>query len=1100
MSLPKFGVQRPVPVNILMWVLIVAGLYAAGTMTREFFPDSTPGSCTITLVYPGATPVEVEETLARKCEDAIAGLEDIERVTTTVSENGGGMVVEFRDGVDVLEATREVEREIDALQDLPDEAEEIIVSAFDPVLPLIMINVFGEAPEEEMKRVARSIRDDLRSMPDMGNIAISGLRDYEIRIDCSQASLIEHGLALPVVSDAVTRWMADVPGGTVRTELGNINVRLMGAEERTGEIRDIVVAADADGRMITVGDVATVSEFYVDEDFATRFATRDAGGPSVGLTVYKTGDQDAVSMARMVRAYVSGRLAAAGLAGGEYEPELGDRFLGLINGMRSAGAESSGRTPPEPLMTPRRRAYELGLNAAVPIPPGSRIAANSDLARFIEGRLELLVRNARAGAILVVGTLLLFLNWRTAFWVGVGLSTALCGTLIFMQITGTTLNLLTMFGLIVVLGLLVDDAIVVAENIQARHDRGEPALSAAVTGTEQVFWPVVATILTSIVAFMPLTFIKGQIGDLMGALPWVVACALVMSLIESVLILPSHMGHSLVQRDRREPGPVGRFLMGFEKARDRVIFDIIVPAYARLLALVLHFRYVSFATATAALIISLGLVAGGRPQFEFLPSSDSETIIINIRMPVGSAMQTTADVVQRFESVARAQLETTSVGTLIGVQANIEDASGVTTAGTGTHLAQIFVELLPTESRERESQSVIQSIREGVGMVAGVERIEYKEIQGGPSGKDITVEVSSKNDDSRLAVADEIRALLESIDGVYDVADDETRGQREVRMHLDKSAAALGLTASGVARQVRGALFGLEAHVFAEREEDIKVRVRLDEASRRSLHAIENLWVMTPKGEAVPLREVATLDETDSYKAIRRVDRRRTTSVSADTAPDVSPETVVPAMAEDLATLRTRFPDVRIEFAGRQREMRKAFESMPVGFALAVALIYVILAWLFSSYFQPLAVMLAIPFGLIGVVWGHVILGFNLTIMSMIGFVALSGIVVNDSLILVEFYNARRRAGEPLLPALIEAGRQRLRPIMLTTITTVLGLTPLMLEQSFQAKFLIPMAIAIAFGLISATALILLVLPCIIVIFDDIRRAGVWLWRGRIEE
>jgi multidrug efflux pump subunit AcrB len=650
--------------------------------------------------------------------------------------------------------------------------------------------------------------------------------------------------------------------------------------------------------------------------------------------------------------------------------------------------------------------------------------------------------------VLVILTLLFFLNWRTAFWVTVGLLTALCGTLFIMYAVGVTLNLLTMFGLIVVIGLLVDDAIVVAENIQARHDRHESALEAAVRGTEEVFWPVVATIMTSIVAFLPLAFIKGQIGDLLGALPWVVTCALLMSLIEAILILPAHMGHSLVHRDRlRAAGHVG--LLGrFEARRDRLVMHGVVPAFGRLLEKMLLHRYVS-----------------------------------------------------RLEAAAGKQPETKTVSTMIGMQASVDDTSGVTAAGFGTHFGQLFVELEAVEKREdagqRDSAGVIAAIRAEVGELIEAESLGFTEIQGGPGGKDITVEVTGTDEARVDAVVIELKRMLGELEGVYDIADDNSDGQREVQISLKPGAAALGFSVADVARQVRGALFGLEAHVFSEREEDIDVRVRLDEASRESLHTIENLWLIGPMAQRVPLSEIASLSEGTSFNSIRRVDRRRAISVTADTAPGISPETIVAELTPAFRGLRRANPGIGIELSGRQRELGKAFGSLPLGFLAAMILIYVILAWLFGSYAQPFAVMLGVPFALIGVVWGHFILDYNLTFLSLIGFVALSGIVVNDSLILVQFYNRLRASGADMVDALVQAGRQRLRPILLTTITTVLGLTPLMLERSFQAKFLIPMAISIAFGLMSATVLILLVLPCLLMIFDDVRRLAYFLWHGR---
>jgi len=1097
-SLPRFGVTRPVPVNLLMMAFLITGVACALTMTREFFPEMTPESASVRLSYPGATPEEIEESLAKKVEDELADLDEIEQLTTTLGEGGGGITVEFRDGVDdVSEATDEVERAIDTLTDLPEEAERIQVSEFEPRLPTIMLSLFGEADEEVLKRSIRQMRDDLKTLSGMGEIIISGVRDYEIRVDVSADALQEHNISLPQVSDVIRAWMTDVPGGTVRSTVGNINVRTMGVEERAEAIRRIVVKATPEGQVLRVGDIAAVREYFVDEQIKTRFRTPQSSGNSADLTVFKVGDQDAVLIAEMVRNYARGLRFAAGKEEAAFRPRWSDRALSAINALMRF---SSGGQAAEEFKTRRHQAYELGMSSPVPLPAGCDLEPHSDLARFIESRLDLLVRNAQAGAVLVFATLLLFLNWRAAWWVGVGLATALAGTLLFMKIFGITLNLLTMFGLIVVLGLLVDDAIVVAENIIARHDRNEPALVAAISGTEEVFWPVVATVLTSIVAFLPLTFIKGTFGDLLGALPWVVSCALFMSLVESLLILPSHMAHSLVSRDRRRARREPSRLARLEAWRDRLILERIVPAYARLLRLALRYRYVSLSLALSILFATLGIVVGGRMHFTFFAASDSETIIIDLRMPIGTSLEETERVMQRIEDVAAAQDEMGSISVLLGVSATVDPGSGVQGAGFGTHIGQLFVELLTVEERQdrdlKDSERLIATIRDELGELPGIESLSFSEIQGGPGGADITLQITGDDDEEVNTVVAGVKRLLASIDGVFDIADDHSAGQREVQITLRPGAAALGFTVADVARQVRGALFGLDPHVFSANREDIDVRVRLNEASRRSLHRIENMWVISPTGRRVPLQEIAQLSEGSSFSTIRRVDRKRAITVTADTAPDVSPEAVIPELMPSFRRLEQQHPSVGIELAGRQRQIRKAFESLPIGFIAALMMIYVILAWLFSSYVQPLEVMLAIPFGVIGVVWGHILLGYPLTFLSMIGFVALSGIVVNDSLILVQFYNGKRREGMGLVEGLVAAGRQRLRPIFLTTITTVLGLTPLMLERSFQAKVMIPMAISIAFGLMSATALILLVLPCLMVIVDDIKAAVYYLWHG----
>lgn len=1084
MSLPRFGVTKPVPVNLLMAAVLIAGAFAALTLQREFFPEADPDSARVTLTYPGAAPDEIETSLAIKVEDAVINeVEEVKEITTTLGEGGGGIVVQFQEGIrNVDKAVDKVERAVENLTDLPEDAERIRVVEFEPRLPVIMVTLTAErndtAAEHTLKEALRRIEDDLRTLPNMGEMTLSGVRQYEVRVDVRPEALLKHNLSVPAIADTIRNWMRDVPGGAIRADVGNLSVRTRGVEERSELIRQIILRSDSDGRVLRVGDVATVREDFVDDQILTRFN----GEPSMSLTVYKVGRQDAVRMAETVRAYVQGRRG-----------------------------EPIDVTPAASFLAPHReQAWELGRSRLDRLP--GDIATHTDLARFIEGRLDLLSKNAFYGAILVFATLLTFLNWRIALWVGVGLTTAIAGTLVLMSVANVSLNLLTMFGLIVVLGLLVDDAIVVAENVQARHDRGEPALVAAIKGTEQVFWPVVATILTSIVAFMPLMFIEGRIGTLMGALPMVVACALTMSLIESVLILPSHMGHTLAKRDRAAAAPARRGLRSlttlphrYEQFRDRIILRRIVPAFGRFVRVSLTYRYISTAAALAILTISIGMAVGGRVGYTFLGSTDSETIIVDVRMPIGTSISRTNTIVERIEHAARQQPETRYISSIVGQRGDIDSG---TTAAAATHIAQMFIELEPVEQRDRESGEVIEAIRHAIGNVDDVERLSFSEITGGPGGPDITIRVRGDHESSEaamlVAVADIKRALAQ-FDDVYDIVDDNTLGQRESQVVVNASGAALNLTNAEVGRQVRSALFGIDAHTFAAKREDIDVRVRLDESVRNDLLALKDMWIVAPASgaaggpaggpRAVPLTEIADIDDSESYTTIRRIDRKRTITITADTAPDASPETIVDDL--ELDELRKKHHSVDITLGGRQQQQMEAFASLPIGAAAAIVMIYVILAWLFSSYVQPLAVMTAIPFGVIGVIWGHMLLGYDLTFLSLIGFVALSGIIVNDSLILVQFYNAMRSSGMTVRDALVEASMQRFRPIFLTTVTTVLGLTPLMLEQSFQARFLIPMAIAIAFGLLAATMVILLVLPCIIVIMDDINAAAHYLWHGR---
>ncbi len=1078
MSIVNFAVRKPVPVNLLMLVLILGGAFAGLSLRREFFPEVSPELASVSLIYPGATPEEIETSLAKKVEDKIAELDEVEKVTTTLGEGGGAILVEFRDGIrDVDKAVREVERVIDALRDLPEESERSTITEIEPQIPVIRMSLFGDVDEIVLKRSMRVMRDEIKTLPGMGEVQFNGVRGYEVRVEVNGPQLIKYGISLPEVTQAIRNWMQETPGGTVKTGGQNIRVRTMGVDERAPAIRQIVLRAGEGGSTLRVGDIAEVREAFVEDDIQQR----QDGLPALSLTVFKSGKQDIINMADMIKAYVAGRNGEA------LALTLGERINGIRNWMAGAGVDGV-----DPILSARQRAYRLGANSPAPLPPGTHLVLLSDFSRYVQGRLDLLLKNAAWGGGLVFLTLVLFLNWRAAAWVGMGMITALLGTLLLMWLFDMSLNFMTMFGLIIVVGILVDDGIVVSENIQAWHERGVPALEAALGGTTQVLWPVVSTVLTNIVAFMPLTFVKGQIGDLMGALPMVVTFAMLMSLVEALLILPSHLGHSLANRDRLRKTARYHPIARFEKVRDDLLMKRFIPWYTRAVGFTLHYRYISTATALGILIITMGMVYGGRARFTFLPKTDAETVLVDVRLPIGSPLQKTSRIVADIELAAQAQPEIKSISSVLGQRANLDTGA---TESNSPHVAQLFLELSLVEDRNRTSSQVIADIRKSLeGKLDEVERIRFSELTGGPGDQDITIELRGP-DERRLAEAsDAARAMLANFAGVYDIADNNDLGQRELRVTL-KPSAPPGFTAAGVSHQVRGALYGLDAHVFSEQQEDIDVRVRLDEKTRQSITAVQQLWIIGPDGGAVPLAEIAEVKDSQTYASIHRINRQRAVTVSADVDPRLSPESIVAGLPLD--TLRQQFPDVEISMGGRQQQSADAFSSLPLGLAAALVMIYVLLAWLFNSLTQPFLVMLVIPFSIVGAVWGHLLLGYDLTFLSMLGYVALCGIVVNDSLVFVEFYNEETGRGLQPREALISAGQQRFRPIMLTTLTTVLGLMPMVLETSFQAKFLIPMAITISFGLMSSTMLVLIVLPCVLIIRDDVGKLVHWLWHGR---
>lgn len=1069
MSLASFGVRRPVVANLFTGAIVVAGIVFGLGLRREFFPEVRPNEVIVSAPYPGASPDEIERSLAIKIEDKVDTIQNIKEINTTVSEGLANIRIEFEPGIHIDDAVGRVKRAVDELQDLPEESERLIVTEFEPNIPVIQLTLFGDADERTMKQTIREMREDLRTLPGMGDVLVAGVRTDEIVVEVREEALVRFGLSLPAVAQRIREAMGELPGGAVRSPSANIGVRTEPFENKADAVRDIVVKADENGRPVRLGEIAAVRDGFVDVELRTRFNNK----PCVSLTAYARGREDSVEMAGLVKAYAAGRLREP------IELSFAERLTARFSATRKA---------------PRERAWELG--ATRPAPPGE-LVTNNDLARFITQRLELLTRNAVSGGVVVFLALMLFLRPRVAIWVTSGLVFSVLGTLVLMRVFDISLNLLTMFGLIIAIGMLVDDAIVVAENIATKHEQGENPLDAGIKGTNEVFWPVVATVLTTIFSFMPLRLIEGRLGDLLGALPLVVACALAASLFESVVILPSHMAESLIKADRRgtrKPNPITRTL---DTLRTGIFDRGLAPIYARTLAPALRARWLTLAASFAILIASLGMVAGGRLPFVFLVSADSESVLVPLTMPIGTPLARTDEIVRRVEAAALSTPEVQSVFALVGGSFDLEGAPGV----NQSHLAQLFIELRPVDQRNRRSDQVIQAIRDAIGPVPGVKSLRFEEIQGGPSGRDLAFTIVS-DDPSRIQPLEaDLLALFDDYDGVFDVSTDADAGQRELRLTLREGAAEMGFTVANVAQQMRAAVFGLEAYTFAGEREDVDVRVMIDEPTRRSLAAIESMRIFTPPNagppRAVPLGEVVEIREDEGYATLRRLDRRRAVTVSADVDNAVAnPEQIAAAIAPAIRRMQDENPGVSIIPRGRQEDVADSLRTLPLGLMAAIGLNYVILVWLFSSYLQPLLILIAIPFSMVGAIWAHLLLGYELTMLSLIGFVALAGIVVNDSIVFMEFYNHNRAGKASAYEACLLTGPRRLRAIILTTLTTFLGLSPLMLETSFQAQFLIPMAITISFGLIAGTLQTLFVLPALLCAGEDVRRWLRWVWHA----
>jgi len=1046
-SLPEFSVRNPVAVNIIAVFLFVMGGYYAVTLIREFFPPTDPEIVYVGMSYPGSTPEEVERGITKRIEDALLDLEGIDKVTSNITEGNSGTIVEMQPGYDKRKLIDAVQREIDRITDFPDEALDPIVIDIEFSIPVISVVIHGTASEQRLKDVAEELEDAIRERVRLSSIATVGARSAELAVEVDPAKLVQYNLTFGEVSEAIRRSNFDLPGGEIKAAQGQILLRTLGESDTADRLRRVVLRSADDGTFITVDNVASVTDGFSESKQFVYFK----GERAVALNLYKNRDQDAIAIAAAAQQVVE-----------EHR--------------------------------------ELYSGEAI------TIDCRADSSRFINQRQQLLLRNGLQGLVLVFFALALFLEIRVAFWVAAGVPTAFVGTFVLMKLFGITVNMISLFGLIIVIGIVVDDAIVIGENIYRHLEEGMPPHRAAIEGAKEVTWPVIASVATTIVAFIPLMFLGGVIGDFLGQIPVVVIAALSVSLVEALVILPSHMAETFAAVRARELSGKGwktpAWAHRVYEAKEDFLGRALPDFYIRWLKFTLEWRYIFIASMIGVLIISLGFVGSGLVKFVLFQNTDSETVIVELEMSAGTPAEATAAVIDRVRLEALKLPETDSVLTLVGAGYR-QDGGGTST--TSENKAQLVIDLLPAEQRDErglaDSTSYLDRLRLAVGPVPGATNLKYASAQGGPPGGDIELELRAPEWPILERVTREARLRLATYDGVADIEDTMQLGKSEVRLRLLPAAESLGLTTRDLALQVRGAFFGDEAQSLQRDSEEVKVYVRLTRAAREQLQSLEDLWIKTASGARVPLREVASLEMTRGYSLLTRIDGRRAVKVSADVIEARANTTeVVNDLIPWLDQLARDTPGLTYSFAGEKKKTTDAFANLKFGIPAALMGIYVILAIIFHSYTQPLIIMTAIPFGVVGAIWGHPIMGYPITVLSIIGIVALSGIVVNDSLVLVDFVNEEvRKRHTDLHEAIMRAGRTRLRPILLTSITTVFGLAPLMAERSFQAQFLIPMAVSISFGLTFATVITLLLVPCLYLFIEDVRSFYGWLRTGHWE-
>ena len=1038
--------ENHVAANVAMALVLVAGAMTLPTIKQEVLPGIELPIVVVSVDYPGASPEEVEQAICIRIEEELNGLQGVRRIASTAREGQGTVRVELLAGEDVTLRLGDIRTRVDRIDTFPEAARAPVIRKAEVRFPVLDVAVSGDVDEQTLKHLGEQARDEIRALPGVTDVALVAARPYEISIEVSERALLRHGITFDEVVRAVRRSSLDLPGGTVRTRGGEIRLRTRGQAYRGEEFERLPLLSRRDGTRLTVGDVARVVDGFEETDQRSRFD----GEPAVIVQVSRVGQQSALAISRTVRDYLA--------------------------------------------------------EARTRLPEGVSFTLAQDDARFLRGRLDTLLRNARGGFALVLLVLALFLRLRLAAWVSLGVPLSFLGALALLPTLDVSINLISLMAFIVVLGIVVDDAIVVGENTYTQQGRGDGALAGAIRGAQGVAIPVTFGVLTTVAAFAPMLFIPGPMGRIARVIPMVVCACLLFSLFESLFILPAH----LARGSSGTGGGPGRGLWrAWCRLQDRIgrgLEHFVEHRYRPFLELALEWRYLTAAAGVAMLLVTAGMLAGGRLRFVFQPDVEGEVMVAYVTMPQGTPAEITGEAVAQIERAAaqlRAELDRTRnlgdegsifshVLTSVGQQPyRLKQASGPAAYAAahrrGGHLGEVQIEVVAAESRKRTVAELTRRWRESSGQVPGAEELTFSSAILS-AGSPMSVELSGRDLASLKLAAGELEQAFATYPGVVDIGDSFRGGKRELELEILPAAQALGLNLEDLGRQVRQAFYGQEAQRVQRGRDDVRVMVRYPAANRRSLGDLEQMRIRTRDGSAVPFSAVARARLTAGYSSIRRVDRRRVVTVTAEVDRAVGNANRIVAQLRErvLPELVARHPDVSYSFAGEQREQADFLSSLKRGWIVALLAIYALLAIPLRSYTQPFIIMSAIPFGLVGAVWGHVLLGHDFSMFSLIGLVALSGVVVNDSLVMVDYVNRRCRAGDPIGLALRRAGGARFRAILLTSLTTFAGLTPLMLETSVQAQMLIPMAISLAFGVIFATSITLVLVPACYLILDDL--------------
>ena len=1032
----RAAVENPVAANLAMLALIVSGVLFYGRMPREVFPDFSMNKVEVFTVFAGAAPVDVERLVTVPLEEAIESVDGLDEMVSSSREGVSRVSLTLQEGTPVDGFIEDVRNAITRGDvELPDEAEDPWVREIITTFPVISVFVYGWASESVLREAAEDTQRALEAIDGVSRVVLTGVREPRVWIEVDPLALERFELSLDEVGRAVAAYAEDLPAGSVSTEAGEWLVRVDSELNGAEDLRRLPVVALNDGTVVRLSDVARLSDRFERELTRARFN----GRPCFYMQVMKKAEGDTIRIAEQVRAVTSEQRAT--------------------------------------------------------LPPGAELGTNTDLSIYVRTRLQVMMESGALGAALVMCALLLFLNLRVALITALGIPVAFLGGIVLASFLGVTMNMITMFALIVVLGMIVDDAIVVGENAYRLMEEGRSPLEAAIEGVAQVGRPVLATILTSVAAFLPVLLLDGTTGQFMRPLPIVVSLCLLVSVAEALFIMPAHIAHWSRGGSQTNVHPRGDSLEPSAPSGAAIPparwYAPLRERYVRALRFCLEWRYIALGASVTVLLL-VGAIGRHWIPFVFFDDFESKLFYVSLRMPAGSSIDETEDFAKRVESIALAMPpeDVESVNTLIGVS-----ASDVSNYEIADHLAQVWIEL--TGSNEsRSSARIVADLRERIDALPPLmESYEIAQPQSGPTGRAIELAVSGAELGVLSELSEELQARVASFAGTRDVHDNLDAGKRELQFTLDDRGRTLGLSEATVSRELRSAVEGTTYASFRRGKDDVELVVKLPEEVRQSRSRLERLRVSLPDGARVPLASVGALREQQGPSVITHRDRERSVTVAADV--DKEEGNAAAILDEVLASsseLLERHPGYELDVQGDYEETTRTIEGLKTAAVLAALAIYLVLGTLFRSYLQPVVIMFIVPFGAVGMILGHWMMDRPISMMSLIGLLALTGVVVNDSLILVEFVNARRRAGAERMTALVEAGRARFRPILLTSVTTMLGLSPLTFFVSGQARFLQPMAITIFFGLLASTLLVLLVVPVVYAILEDaagaVRRRG----------